>query len=571
MRKRKGDVPAYTVEAVEEDGRLVDVRLVFQEGTRRLCGRGGPRLEQGLAERFLADDPEHGLPVLLGLGLGGGAALLRRRHPGPIVVADKEAAILALSKTPELAADPGVHWIAGGEPEEVVNALAALLEAGGRKRLVPLLHPVYARLDPGWYREIDARLRAMARFRDAVDYAKFAAPEPRVLLFDAPYFLTIEVKKALARLGAVVSAFPVKEEKRGTGRFVEDLLREVLAFRPDCILTINHLGFDREGALTGLLERLQLPLASWFVDNPHLILHDYEALASPWCKLFTWDADTVPSLLAAGFAHAAHLPLGTDAERFAPPAASFPPDHPWRADVSFVGASMASQARNPFRALALWPDLTRNHGEIAGAFAAEDGSSVREFLARRRPELYAAWKALPTREARLDYELLITWEATRRYRRGCVEKLMDFHPLIVGDAEWENAFPDCGRRWRRLDEIGYYEDLPRFYPLSKINFNCTSAQMKGAVNQRVFDVPACGAFLLTDHRRQLDALFEPGREVVCWRRPEEIPELVERFLRDAAGRAAVAKAARARVLAEHTYEHRLKTLLASMRETFGRA
>jgi spore maturation protein CgeB len=54
--------------------------------------------------------------------------------------------------------------------------------------------------------------------------------------------------------------------------------------------------------------------------------------------------------------------------------------------------------------------------------------------------------------------------------------------------------------------------------------------MKGAVNQRVFDVPVCGGFLLTDHRRQMESLFEPGREIVCYQEPGEIPDLVRHYL-----------------------------------------
>ena len=93
--------------------------------------------------------------------------------------------------------------------------------------------------------------------------------------------------------------------------------------------------------------------------------------------------------------------------------------------------------------------------------------------------------------------------------------------------------------------------------------------MKGAVNQRVFDVPACGGFVLTDGQVQLAGLFEPGREVMQYADPEEIPGLVERLLADAPLRAKVTAAARRRILAEHTYEHRLRELCRVMRGSFA--
>ena len=93
--------------------------------------------------------------------------------------------------------------------------------------------------------------------------------------------------------------------------------------------------------------------------------------------------------------------------------------------------------------------------------------------------------------------------------------------------------------------------------------------MKGAVNQRVFDVPATGAFLLTDYREQVENLFEPGREIICYHSPEEATDLARRYLARPQDRLAVAAAARARILAEHSYEHRVRALMDRMGEFFG--
>lgn len=83
------------------------------------------------------------------------------------------------------------------------------------------------------------------------------------------------------------------------------------------------------------------------------------------------------------------------------------------------------------------------------------------------------------------------------------------------------------------------------------------------VNPRTFELAACGAFQLTDDRALLPELFT-GEEVVRFRRVEEVPALIRRWLDDPNGRRAVAEAARQRVLREHTYEHRMKELLAAI-------
>ena len=111
--------------------------------------------------------------------------------------------------------------------------------------------------------------------------------------------------------------------------------------------------------------------------------------------------------------------------------------------------------------------------------------------------------------------------------------------------------------------------MPDFYPLSEINFNATSQQMKGAVNQRVFDVPAAGGFVLTDAREQLAALFTPGREAAVYAEPGEIEALARHYLAHPAERERVSRAARERIAAEHTYEHRLAKLALAMKKAFG--
>ena len=205
---------------------------------------------------------------------------------------------------------------------------------------------------------------------------------------------------------------------------------------------------------------------------------------------------------------------------------------------------------------------------VAREFGASGETRVDRFLARHRPDWRTAMAELPERENRLACESLLTWEATRQYRLDCVRETLPFSPLIVGDPGWNDLLPGGGT-WRHLPPLDYYADLPRFYPLSRVNFNCTSRQMPGAVNQRVFDVPACGGFLVTDYRDQMETLFDLDTEAAVYREPDEIPHLIEYCLRHPEHKDSISRNARKRILAEHTYSHRLDRLLDVMRRTFG--
>jgi len=552
----------YTAELVHSDDGSVDVRVLRDGRVQHLGGRRGAENEL----RRVADIAPGGvLPVFLGAGLGVGLADVLARGAGPVAVVDGETSIGALTGVPQKwRDDPRVFWIDHTDPAVALDQLTRWQIRHGGLPFAPVRDPFYVRLRPGLYRDLADRLEISRKvdFWSQARYPKFRSSVPRVLLLTSSYFLMGELEAAFARLGYATSLVQLPSQEVGSQEFVESILSEILAFRPDFVLTINHLGVDKEGILTALLARMELPLASWFVDNPHLILYVYENLASDWVTLFTWDVDNIESLKRQGFSRVHYLPLATDPHRFA-----YAPKTSWQRDVAFVGNSMLYKVHAKLRHYDFPPALLRDFKELGQAFMASGSLSVRRFLEEERPDHLEAFQALPDVDTRLAFETLITWQATLLYRLERVRQLLPFGPLLVGDPGWHEILPAAG--WTYHPELNYYADLPLFYPATRINFNCTSQQMKGAVNQRVFDVPVCGGFLLTDHRRQMEALFEPGREIVCYQEPEEIPDLVRYYLGRGEERSRITQAARARILAEHTYDLRLKSLVATMRSIYG--
>jgi spore maturation protein CgeB len=567
---KHSDDPPYAVRPLFRGEELVDIVLEIQGTSRHLVGKYGQRLEGQLIDRARLDSPC--LPVLLGSGMGFALNTLVRTWNGPIAVVDKERPIWETTGLKErFAGQDRVLWIDTDDAREALNILTRWQMAQkDHPPLLPLVHPAYKRLDPAYYRTLADTLEAGVRedFWAKTRYPRFASDTPRVLLLTSGYFLIGEFTSVCDRLDVPYELVLLPDEEIGCQQFVEDILKAVVSFHPDFVLTINHLGVDREGVLTGLLEKMHIPLASWFVDNPHLILYHYKDLSSPLTTIFTWDADNIPTLQARGFQDVHYLPLATDAHRFLP--RSCPEDHSrWRSAISFVGNSMVSKVEDKLKLFDFTPRLKTMFQEVARGFGQEEVSSVEAFLIHAYPDLAGELNGLSSMEERLAYETLVTWQATLEYRLSCVRRILPFTPLIVGDKGWQRLLGRPENRWRYHPGLNYYRELPLFYPCSTINFNCTSLQMKGAVNQRVFDVPACGQFLLTDHRRQIEDLFEPGSEVICFHEPGEIEDLVRFYLDHDTARNRVAARARKRVLSEHTYEHRIEVIFRIMRERYG--
>lgn len=84
-------------------------------------------------------------------------------------------------------------------------------------------------------------------------------------------------------------------------------------------------------------------------------------------------------------------------------------------------------------------------------------------------------------------------------------------------------------------------------------------------NQRVFELAAIGVPQVVDERGDLALAFEPGKELLTFRSGADLKQLVKDLLQDPPLADRLSQAARRRALAEHTYMHRLGTVLGATR------
>lgn len=117
---------------------------------------------------------------------------------------------------------------------------------------------------------------------------------------------------------------------------------------------------------------------------------------------------------------------------------------------------------------------------------------------------------------------------------------------------------------RSVRGLGYVSDAQAavIYNGTAIALNIHHAQSRdAALNTRTFEVLAAGAFQLMDAIPGMEELVRPGEEVVTYGSPEEARERATYFLRHPGQRAQIAARGQERVFAEHTYLHRMQTLL----------
>jgi spore maturation protein CgeB len=127
-------------------------------------------------------------------------------------------------------------------------------------------------------------------------------------------------------------------------------------------------------------------------------------------------------------------------------------------------------------------------------------------------------------------------------RDELIRPLLDLPLEIYG--QWGKQARSNAALRRRVRGKGLWgEALITLYNHSKVVLNITNWDPARyvALNMRVFDVPATGAFLLTDYSPELEEHFRIGEEIACYRDARELHEKARYFLDHDAEREAIAR------------------------------
>ncbi|MFH1469227.1 MAG: glycosyltransferase [Pseudomonadota bacterium] len=397
-----------------------------------------------------------------------------------------------------------------------------------------IAHPLLARI----YRQEQRLLRE--------------GPGPRRALLVAGELFVDDLDAALRARGFSVLPWEVARQAR------EELAHSARRAAPEVVVAVNYAQ-----GLAEACAALELPLACWEVDPAT----DQPRLEGPAGRahVFTYRRANIPLYEAAGFPHVRYLPLATDPSRRQPPAEPPSPRH--QAPISFVGSSMVRQS------LAHKATFLKGFRSWTGAPDDRAGQQVLDQLLqiqRRTPAFVLpdlqeracpGWRAAASARREHDPALLVGEVAAAEKRLNTVAALGPLGIKAWGDDGWKL----CARAGVEVaGPAGHGAELNAIYAGSRINLDINRLYQPDIATMRVFDILACGGFVLAEHNEALGELFELGRELVTWSGLDDLLAKARHFLAHPEEARRIAEAGRARVLAEHTVGARLETMLAEV-------
>ncbi len=270
-----------------------------------------------------------------------------------------------------------------------------------------------------------------------------------------------------------------------------------------------------------------LPLAVWEIDpclTPPLACQ----APTDHVSIFTYRNENVVGYQNAGFRHTRYLPLAANVQRRRPLAEHDPDLKNFKSSLCFVGNSTALRmepARSAFIA---------DHRQSFGA-QAESQRFLDSILQTQRtnpngyviPDLidsaHPGWRTGQLKAGRVDPAIWAGEIAAAQRRLDLVGMLGKHGIEVWGDTGWEACTPQGARYMGRA---GHNHHLSAIYAAGQVHVDIGRLYQSDIVTMRVFDVLACGSFLIAEQNDALLELFTPGLHLETWSTPEELEQKV---------------------------------------------
>jgi hypothetical protein len=355
----------------------------------------------------------------------------------------------------------------------------------------------------------------------------------------------------------------------------EELERTAQRLRPALIAAINYTdGLAEFAAANGC------KLICWEVDPATNALAPCRGPTDE-AFLFTYRRAQVAELRGAGFTHVQYLPLAANLARRRPLPLTGADREKYGAPVSFVGSSMLPQVPgfqrsflDAFAAATATSTTTTSRTATSttttasATTAAGGAAALEEILAHQRRDFsrYLVPQAVqrlfpdqtPERQAELARAAAEIAAADKRL--AYVSRLARFGMRVWGDDGWLAA-QSAGVAYQ--GPAGHALELTKIYCASLINIDIGRLYQDDIVTMRVFDVLACGGFVLAERSSALAELFEVGTEIDGYGTLEELEAKVAHYLAHPAEAHAIARRGREAVQQRHDVEARVAHMLAT--------
>ena len=108
-------------------------------------------------------------------------------------------------------------------------------------------------------------------------------------------------------------------------------------------------------------------------------------------------------------------------------------------------------------------------------------------------------------------------------------------------------------------------EMPLVFHNSQINLNITSKAIRSGIPQRVWDVLACGGFLITNYQSEIPEYLVPGEHLEIYESLNDLTDKCAYYLEHPDHAKEIAQNGLILMKEKHTYLHRITSMIETLK------
>ena len=311
----------------------------------------------------------------------------------------------------------------------------------------------------------------------------------------------------------------------------------------------------------------KIPYLCWIVDSPVLELYS-NSISNIWNRIFLFDYALYEEFAPKNPNNIFYLPLASDFTNLFPICKKITHEDvkKYSCDISFVGSLYTEKC--PYNRLNNPPEYLSGYlnGIIEAQLQIYGYNFIRDIITddivaefqKHLPNIYQFPEKYDKNNKAVVSDLYISTKVTEQERLRLLKRLSQNFSVDLYTGSDTSILPDIHNKGLAQT----YSDMPKVFSLSKINLNMTAKSIKTGLPLRIWDILACGGFLLTNYQSEIPNYFEIGKDLETYSSEEELLEKCSYYLKYEDERKQIAQNGQNKSKEFHRLENRLQEMLS---------
>lgn len=319
--------------------------------------------------------------------------------------------------------------------------------------------------------------------------------------------------------------------------------------------------------ISDVCQKMHIPYVSWNFDAPYYD-HYSPSARNDYNYIFTFDKNEYQALKELQLPHVYYQPLCINPSRVGALEITPEDEQQFSCDISFVGGLYENNMYNKYKHLIPHPYVSTLENILNRYQDDYRSHLIEESITEEELSLLDSLFSLPKgandyysmSKQKALYNIMISPKMTEMDRIRILNHLAKTYRVSL----FTNSCCDTLKNVDIHGSVNYDTDMNKIFYLSKINLNISFRQITSGIPQRVFDIMACGGFVVTNRQTEISDFFEKGKDIEVFESMKELDEIVEYYLHHERERIRIAMNGYQKVISHHTYRQRADFILNTL-------